>query len=202
MFIFFPTIASNLTQISRFPLHIEATSLWFQKVPLPFRWRTGPWSKPAIFPCEYSTPCVYNWVQRSVSTPIRALAPPFQFDFHTHFLNFEWFLFLPTLSGLLLISDPANKIQIIIHYIFPGAAAGSILRPAQSLHARLKPGKRSSLCMAVNVSALIGLLALDWLIDWLLIHHLLAQEWFLMAVLFFLRCCDTAAHSLLGKWHS
>lgn len=70
-----------------------------------------------------------------MSVPIRVLAPPFQFDFHTHFLNFEWVLFLPTLSGLLLISDPANKIQIVIHYIFLGTIAGSVLRLAQSLHA-------------------------------------------------------------------
>lgn len=40
-----------------------------------------------------------------------------------------------TLLGLPLIPDPANEIQIIIHYLFPGAAAGSLLRPAQSFHA-------------------------------------------------------------------
>lgn len=108
-----------------------------QKVQLPFHKSTRAWSKSATFPCEYSTACKHNWVQRSVSIPIRALAPPFQFNFHTHFLNFEFFFFfLPTLSGLRLISDPANKIQIIIHYIFPGATVGSVLRPAQSLHAK------------------------------------------------------------------
>lgn len=70
-----------------------------------------------------------------MSIPITALAPPFPSYFHTHFLNLEWLLSSLPSRGLLLISDPANKVQIIIHYIFLGAAAGAVLRPTQSLHA-------------------------------------------------------------------
>lgn len=63
--------------------------------------------------------------------------------------------FFPPL--LLLISDPANKIQIVIHPIF--LTTHSTVSPSHTPMPRFKPRKRSSVWIIVSVRILIDLLA-------------------------------------------
>lgn len=60
---------------------------------------------------------------------------------------------------LQLISDPANKIQIVIHHIFLSAVTPSNVRPAKAIMPRLKPRKRSSVWIIPSVCTLIDLLS-------------------------------------------
>lgn len=80
---------------------------------------------------------------------------PFIFNFTDIFWTFKGISSPPL--PLLLISDPANKIQIVIHPIF--LSATTTVRPSHAPMPRFKPRKRSSVWIIVRVSILIDLLA-------------------------------------------
>lgn len=92
----------------------------------------------STFTCKYTT-AQWIWIlKRHKKEDIHyyqvGLVLLFHFQFQQCFLNFQVYFFNPTPPCLvfLLISNPVNKIQIVIYPIFPSTAAYSTVRPSQA----------------------------------------------------------------------